>query len=361
MIEDIYIIHHESGVPLLHVDFRSGQNEGNEVRPSADLFGGALQGIRLFLKECKIGDLTEFTTNDRRIEVRCDKTVVVAIVFGLDSPPHEVVDILVEDVAALFESEFKDKLRSFNGNVNLFNDFIPELVKFVTLELDPEAVGYEVPAFREGAKEAMPKQAAGSRLARKRSSVPGHGTTEDLSSLTDWLKNRYGLDASIQINAHIKIPQEPSELVVNAIVDAGDRHLNRLDRWLAPRMCPGGTRAVTLAFFLRPSHGPAYMRPIIETCCQLGDPESADLAGVFSWFPAEIVFIGPAVQRSTFDGLGDIIKEYKDGRCIIASYADHVHREHSPHHAFFRSSVSGWRWKPGSITADNFPVQVFPR
>jgi hypothetical protein len=360
MIEDIYVIHHESGVPLLHVDFRSGQGEGNEVRPSADLFGGALQGIRLFLKECKIGDLTEFKTNDRRIEVRCDKTVVVAIVFGLDSPPHEVVDILVEDVAALFESEFKDKLPSFNGNVNLFNDFAPELVKFVNLQLDQESTGYDVPAFREGTSNAILKMAAGSRSIRKRGVVPDRGVAVDLSSLADWLKNRYGLDASIQINARIKAPQGSRELQVNAIVDAGARRLNRLDHWLAPRMSPGGTRAVTFAFVLGPSHGPAFVRSIIEACSEIGNPESSDSAGVFCWFPAEIVFIGSAIQSSTFDGLGDIIKEYKDTRCIIASYADHIHREHSPHHAFFRCSVTGWRWKPGSIDADNYPIQVFP-
>ncbi len=371
MIEDIYITHHDSGVPLLHVDFKGGQADANF---SPDLFGGALQGIRLFLKECKIGDLNEFKTNDRRIEVRCDKDVVVAIVFGLDSPPHEVVDILVEDIAALFESVFKDTLRAFNGNVKMFEEFSPELIKFVNLQLEQASAdsiepggpmpgaglhwhpaGTVVETEKGSVGKALPSRAPVRQgvMANPRSNV-------DFRILAEWLKNRYGLDATIENNARIKLPPDKNELSIDALVDAGERRFNRLDHWLAPRMGTGGTRAITFGFSIGPARGPAFVRQILEKCIALGDPEYRDTAEFYPWFPAEVMFIGPGVQESTFDKLGDIIKEYKGERCVIASYADHIHREHSPHHAFYRCSVIGWRWKPGTLTAENYPVQVFP-
>nr|MDO8088527.1 hypothetical protein [Candidatus Sigynarchaeum springense] len=358
MIEDIYIIHHESGVPLLHVDFQSNQRG---ERPAPDLFGGALQGIRLFLKECKIGDLNEFKTNDRRIEVRCDKAVVVAIVSGLDSPPHEIVDILVEDIGLLFETVFKEELRDFNGNVKTFEEFTPELVKFVNLQIEQASAGFSesestgVEAAKELASRALP-----TAIPRKHGKNGSPPSSVDFSALAEWLKNRYGLDASIENNARVKLPPGLPEISVDALIDAGERRLNRLDSWLAPRMASGGMRAITFCFWLDPIRGPAFVRQVIEQCITLGDTEYGDSTEIYPWFPAEIMFIGPGVQKSTFNKLGDIIKEYKGEKCVIASYADHLHREHSPHHAFFRCSVTGWQWKPGAVTAENYPVQVFP-
>lgn len=183
----------------------------------------------------------------------------------------------------------------------------------------------------------------------------------DFTNLAEWLKNRYGLDAAIENSARIKLPPDKSELSIDALIDAGERRFNRLDHWLAPRMGSGGTRNVIFGFSISPARGPAFVRQILEKCAALGDPEFQDTTGLFPWFPSEIMFIGPGVQESTFDNLGDIIKEYKDEKCVIASYADHLHREHSPHHAFFRCNVTGWRWKPGTLTAENYPVQVFPR
>ncbi len=358
MIEDIYIIHHESGVPLLHVDFQSGQRG---ERPAADLFGGALQGIRLFLKECKIGDLNEFKTNDRRIEVRCDKAVVVAVVFGLDSPPHEIVDILVEDIAVLFETVFKDRLRDFRGNVKKFEEFSPELVKFVNLQLEQASAGSNELDGTSIEVAREPVSRASLTGASKKPGVTARPRTSvDIVTLTEWLKNRYGLDAAIENNVRIKLPPGQQEISIGAVIDAGERRFNRLDSWLAPRMASGGTRAITFCFGLGPAHGPAFVRHVLEQCIALGDPEYSDSTEIFPWFPAEIMFIGAGVQESTFDKLGDVIKEYKGEKLVIASYADHIHREHSPHHAFFRCSVTGWRWKPGAVTAENYPIQVFP-
>jgi len=58
--------------------------------------------------------------------------------------------------------------------------------------------------------------------------------------------------------------------------------------------------------------------------------------------------------------LNDLIYTYRDQTIIVPNYTDHIHREHSPHHAFYRCIISGWQWKVGDLTVENFPVQVFP-
>ena len=129
MIYDIFILHQDSGVPLLTLNLAS---KGKDEKDPA-LFTGVLQGIRLFLKECKYGDLTDFTTKDYRVEVRCDEGVAVALVADLEDPSHDFINKLTEDIAYLFTTSFTKQIKDFSGNVEYFQQFIPELEEFINL------------------------------------------------------------------------------------------------------------------------------------------------------------------------------------------------------------------------------------
>jgi hypothetical protein len=55
-----------------------------------------------------------------------------------------------------------------------------------------------------------------------------------------------------------------------------------------------------------------------------------------------------------------MIKHSRNQAIITPNYADHIHREHFPFHAFYRCKISGWHWKVQDLTSDNFPQQIFP-
>ncbi|MFX0071183.1 MAG: hypothetical protein ACFFAO_08845, partial [Candidatus Hermodarchaeota archaeon] len=73
-----------------------------------------------------------------------------------------------------------------------------------------------------------------------------------------------------------------------------------------------------------------------------------------------VIFIVVNIERSSFEGLDDIIKVYKGNHLIVPKYAGHIHREHMPHHKFMQCRISGWKWNLKELNSENIPIQVYP-
>jgi hypothetical protein len=179
--------------------------------------------------------------------------------------------------------------------------------------------------------------------------------------LVDWLKNRYNPKATIKTDVKISCPPNNEIIPISILLDGGKRKMGKIDEWMATHIGKPDYQEIVFVIGLNPSHGPAVIRSILEKIQELGDPAMAEKKEFFQWYPKEILFIGPAIQQSNFDGLKKIIRNYRGQSIIVPTYVDHVHREHTPHHSFYRCTITGWRWKVGDLTADNFPQQIYPK
>jgi hypothetical protein len=341
MIKEVHIIHRDSGVPLVHVDLFDLDDHLNV--PSA-MFSGALQGIRSFLREANIGDLTKFMTEENKIEVKMEEGVVVAIVADRKEPSDQVVEDIADDLGELFVRQYKGDIKDFDGDIAKFDPFITEVENYIRVI---EEEGAETDQEIEVDKSIAGKKAQGT--------LKSH-----LKLLFEWVKNRYEPDAEIDKNVLICCPPDKEELSVDILLEGGKRKMNRIDSWLGKRMAKGGIRNIVFVIELGPSHGPAQIRKILEKVLYLGDPDYTDDSEIYPWFPSEIALFGANLNKDSFYDLEDIITTYKGEHIIVPYYAGHIHREHSPHHAFYRCKISGWRWNQNPITIDNVPVQIFP-
>ncbi|MBD3195449.1 MAG: hypothetical protein GF317_10365 [Candidatus Lokiarchaeota archaeon] len=341
MIKEVHIIHRDSGVPLIHVDL---YELDDHLNVQSAIFSGALQGIRSFLKEANIGDLTKFITNENKIEVKVEKGIVVAIVSELNDPSDEVIEQITEDIGELFTTEYGEELKQFDGEVEQFESFISEIENYIQV-------------LEEGTDEEEDDHVDDLKLKGITSA-----STKNLNieNLIDWAKNRFNPNASVKKDIKITCSPENDEIRIDMLLECGKRKMNRIDTWLGKRMGKGGLRNIIFIIELGASHGPAQIRQILQNTSLLGNPEYEDGSNIYPWFPAEIAFFGANLEKSSFNGLDDIIKEYKGEQIIIPVYAGHIHREHSPHHAFFRCRITGWKWNLNKITADNIPIGVFP-
>jgi hypothetical protein len=350
MIDELFIIQRDSGLTLFHLNLKLGDE--SEVMDS-DLLGGALQAVRLLMKECKIGELNEFTTHEHRIEMRCDLDIVAVLIADLHDPPHEVLDLMTEDILVLFVNTYREEINNFAGNVRCFFDFKETVEEYVKLqgEVQKESTKKETEKIKESHKHS----------STKITSTGGLDSEINLSGLIDWLKNHYNPNADIKADVKVICPPDKSIIPTSLLLDGGPRKLSRLDQWMSAHIGKPNYREIILVIGLNPTHGPAIIQSILTKIQNLGDPAFNEDKEIFQWLPTEVVFVGPAIQRSTFDGLKKIVKEYKNSIIIVPNYADHIHREHTPHHAFYRCKITGWKWKIGNVTSENFPQQVYPK
>jgi len=182
-----------------------------------------------------------------------------------------------------------------------------------------------------------------------------------LNLLTDWVKNRFDPTANIKNNVFVFCPPDKSLLKVDILLEGGSRRMNKLDEWIAKHLIAyGGTRNVVFVIELGPAHGPAQIRQFLEKIIKIGNPKYSKNPEIYQFYPVEVLFFGPNVEKSSFHGLNDIIKTYNSEHIVVTEYVNHIAREHSPHHSFLRCKVSGWKWNLKPISANNIPTQVFP-
>ncbi|WP_371803151.1 hypothetical protein [Candidatus Lokiarchaeum ossiferum] len=332
MIHQIYILTSDSGLPLVQVDFNEIPNE--EASKDTILFSGALTSIRLFLKECKIGDLSNFTTNDKQIEMCYLTYITVAVVADRESPSKKILEDITSDIAAMFISIFKNTLENFNGNLSPFQEFSAELKEFVNLKLEQS---------REKETKFQPVL---------------NTSVQNSHSIEEWLKNQFSMDAQIDTQKELLI--DGKILKMDYILNSGSRKLNRIDKFLARRLYKLDFQDQILVKVLDVVHGPAQIKEFLTLISKMGDVDANIDPPSHNWLPSQVIFLGPTIQKDLFENLGKIIKNYKGIAVITPEYVDHIHKDHSPHHAFLRCEISAWQWDLNQITSINVPKKVFP-
>lgn len=332
MIHQIYVLTSDSGLPLIQLDFNENTNE--EASQDSILFSGALQSIRLFLKECKIGDLSNFTTNDKQIEM-CHLTyITVAVVADLESPSKKNLEDITSDIAAMFVSIFKNTLENFDGNLSPFQEFTAELKEFVLLKLEQS---------REKETKLHP--------VLKTPLLDSH-------SIEEWLKNQFSMEAQIEIQKELQINDKTLKL--DYILNCGSRKLNRIDKFLAKRLYKIDFQDLILVKILDAVHGPAQIKEILTMISKMGNIDAKIEPSSYNWLPSRIVFLGPTIEKNVFESLKKMMKNYKGRTVITPEYVDHIHKEHTPHHAFLRCEISAWHWDLNQISSTNVPQKMFP-
>ena len=128
MLEEIYILQKSSGITLFFMNLMNGMPHSKQ---QPELFSGALQGIRLILSECNIGELTEFITNNHRIEIRCNPEIIFVLVAELNEPSHEILESIVDNLTKHFSNKFNKEVRTFFGDIGVFNCFEQDVKNYL--------------------------------------------------------------------------------------------------------------------------------------------------------------------------------------------------------------------------------------
>lgn len=332
MIDSVYILQRDSGLPLLHVNLHP--NNPGQGTPS-ELFSGVLQSIRLFLKEIKIGDLADFTTHNKRIEIHNEGQIVVAVIADIDDPPENFVELITQDISALFLAQYMQVLENFSGNVGQFDSFRLDILDYINLQLQDHIQNEKDPEIEV------------SQIL-------------DASSFGEWLKNQYNPSGKIIQNEEITLPPNRDLLHLDYIFDGGDRPMNTIDRWYTKKSFIGGSKFIVFVKILDATHGPAQILQIMTGVRELGNPKFRENPEIYPYFPYEIMFIGPTINKDSFRLISSQLRQYKNNQITTARYADHFHREHFPHHEFYRCRVSGWRWDLSTISPESIPQKIFP-
>ncbi len=122
MINGLYIFQHPSGILLYDKNF-----EESKIDP--DLFSGLLSAIRNFASAIHMGELTSFTTHDKKIQISLTQNIVVAVVLDLNESIEKWQGIAY-DVGYQFSSNYS--LENFTGNRTQFQSFsatVDEILK----------------------------------------------------------------------------------------------------------------------------------------------------------------------------------------------------------------------------------------
>ncbi|NVM02669.1 MAG: hypothetical protein HWN67_10055, partial [Candidatus Helarchaeota archaeon] len=135
MIESIYIIDQNSGIPLFTMDLIEVDKS---EKIDQNLFSGFLKAI---------DDLSEETRSERIDEIRLASTRIVyvkgiisnmKILFISISDLQDklkTIKTILHKVADAFEQQFGDKISTFKGNVRIFEPFSINVREIINLDI----------------------------------------------------------------------------------------------------------------------------------------------------------------------------------------------------------------------------------
>ncbi len=120
---DSLIIVHDSGIPLLKYDFRELHDEKDPL-----LIGGAITAITTLMREAfnVTTKIREVIFQDRLLLLEIRETT--AFILVAERKSTFIVEAL-KRTADNFMQRFHDELKVFNGEIDVFQPFIPEILK----------------------------------------------------------------------------------------------------------------------------------------------------------------------------------------------------------------------------------------
>ncbi len=150
-VAELFLVHRESGLLLLHLPSGSPEDDGSENAgggnasgDSADLISGMLTAIRDFAQDAfgrgQEGGLDEIQYGNRRILIEaCQHVYLAAVVDGVEEAGFR--DRL-RDAALEVENAYNDVLKRYDGDATRFEAAEPQLAQLlVERGADPEEAG----------------------------------------------------------------------------------------------------------------------------------------------------------------------------------------------------------------------------
>ena len=141
MINGVYIIHRKSGGLLFEKTYE-------QFPIDKDLFSGLLTAIRGFLKEIHMGELTSFSTLEKKIIISLTENIVVALILDLAASTEKYQGIAYE-IGHQFSQVHGVDLQEWDGNRAQFKSFNEQVGAILSNELDPFIVRVAKWAIKE--------------------------------------------------------------------------------------------------------------------------------------------------------------------------------------------------------------------
>lgn len=107
MVEAVYVINKESGIPLYHKSY------SNNTTIEEGLLGGFISAIANFGKDVKIGNIKSFDTDENRLVLVGSEDKILAVIYD----PTKDNNLDVYSLAGILIEEFNKSFPSLKGNI----------------------------------------------------------------------------------------------------------------------------------------------------------------------------------------------------------------------------------------------------
>lgn len=141
MIHGLYVIHRASGRLMF-------EKKLENFAVDTDLFSALLAAIRAFAEEIHMGELTSFTTHNKKIVLSLTETLIIALILEAEASSEKYQGIAYE-IGRQFDIFYKIELNNWSGNRSLFSSFKETVETILNIREDPFIVQVAKWASRE--------------------------------------------------------------------------------------------------------------------------------------------------------------------------------------------------------------------
>jgi hypothetical protein len=117
MIRDVIILH-KSGVPLFYQNFGQCHSFGQEI----NLISGFISAIQMFSEQLAGSQIEMIELMEKKMAFSKSNSTINAIICD-KTDTNDVISVKIKKVTEIFENEYKQQIKDFNGNIALFDKF----------------------------------------------------------------------------------------------------------------------------------------------------------------------------------------------------------------------------------------------
>lgn len=307
MLNGLYIIHRLSGNLLFEKTYE-------EFLVDTDLFSSLLTAIRSFIAEIHMGELTSFTTHNKKIIISLSENVVVALVLGGGASLEKYQGIAYE-LGHQFDQVYSPILKVWDGNRGQFAPFKANLGLILNTTQEPFVV-----------------------------------------QVAKWANKEFG--GEIHIDQEL-ITSSEQGFQVNLIIDRGKLKDLKLREKFLGKFYRGYNRDIFFFKVQEEQIGLNDVEKFIENCKDLGYEchQQERCEHYFDYFPSKVILIAPHFSPTALEKLEEIthFDEKQKKHYIISNQIG----KHSRHMAIkrkfpmLRCHVELWKW------ANPYPERIF--
>ncbi len=299
MLNGLYIIHRESGSLLFEKTYE-------ESSVDTDLFSSLLTAIRSFIAEIHMGELTSFTTHNKKITISLSENVVVALILESAASQEKYQGIAYE-LGHQFDKVYGPILKVWNGNRGQFTPFKENLSMILQTKQDPFVV-----------------------------------------QVAKWATKEFG--GEIHIDQEL-ITSSGEGFLVNLIIDRGKSKDLMFREKLLNKFYKGYDRDI---FFFKVQEDIIGLNDIdkfIESCKDLGYEchQKERCEHYFDYFPSKIIILAPNFSPTALEKIAEITEyDEKQSKHFIVSNQVGKHMRAAAKKGkvpMLRCNVELWTWQ----------------